>query len=289
MKSEFKGIFLAVTAYFLYSLALLSIKLTPCSYILIAFSRSLIGLLLFSSIFIPKDPSLIRTVNRKKHFYRSIASISTIFCSTYGIQRLALVDAVLLENTLPFFTPLIMLIFYRKKITKIGLVAIAIGFIGVFFILQPKLEVMQFASLASLAAGFLAALSMVLVHDLSKTEKNTTILFYFLFFSTCFSALPIITNRIPMPSPLIMGHLILIGGLFLLFQSLITKAHTYISPNTLCGFSYLTVAFSVFWEKLVWSIPLDLTSLLGNLLILSAGFAILWERARLKKQEEQTT
>jgi len=193
-----------------------------------------------------------------------------------------------LENTLPFFTPLIMLIFYRRKITKLGLVAITIGFVGVFFILQPKLEVMQFASLASLAAGFLAALSMVLVHDLSKTEKNTTILFYFLLFSTSFSVIPIVTNRILMPSPLILMHLILIGGLFLLFQSLITKAHTYISPNTLCGFSYLTVAFSVFWEKLVWSIPLDLTSLLGNLLILTAGFVILWERARLKKQEEST-
>ncbi len=286
MKRDSKGILLAIFAFFLYSLAILLIKITHSSHTLIVFSRSITGLLFLIFILYSQKIVFWRTQKIRLHFSRSIISLLSIYCSTYGIKHLVLVDAILLENTLPLFTTLITLVGFKKKIDKKRIGALLLGFIGVFFILKPKLDVFQYASLASLSVGFLTALSFVLVYKLSKTDKLFTTLFYFLLFSTLLSAIPLGFSNEHIPKSITILLLILIGVFFLTYQFLITKANSLASPNTICCFSYLTVAFTMLWEWLFWARPIDRLSLAGSILIIASGISILLPSRRRTFQKE---
>lgn len=275
MSLEQKGIFYAIAAFFCYSLASLFIKIAiSASEELIVFSRSLIGLLLILPLAI-KDRQRLKTQKPVFHIVRSIISIATIYCSTYGIQKLDLVDAILLENTLPFFTPLIVFFWGGHKISRQRLVALIIGFIGVYFILEPELDLFHFAALSSLAAGFLAALSKVCIHQLSKTETKTAILFYFLLISTIVSAYPLYYHWEHVPTVSTWFYLIIIGVLFTLFQFLLTQAYGLAMPNTICGLSNLVIVFSIIWGSLLLGEKIDRNTLIGSITIIITGLYII--------------
>ncbi len=142
------GALWAIMAYFLYSIAFLLMKTSHSSTLWIVFSRSLVGLLLFFPFQIGKSP-FWKTEKLPLHLLRCSASFLGLFCSAYGVQYLPLVDAILLENTIPLFTPLVMWFLFRKKIKKIGLFALLLGFLGISFILKPRLAFVPLTSLDS--------------------------------------------------------------------------------------------------------------------------------------------
>lgn len=96
-----KGILFAVAAFACYALAALFVKTVTLSYPLIVFMRNAIGLLVFLPFFL-KNKEELKTKRLPFHCLRVILSLATIYCSTYGIQRLHLGDAILLEQTAPF-------------------------------------------------------------------------------------------------------------------------------------------------------------------------------------------
>lgn len=62
----------------------------------------------------------------------------------------------------------------------LSVIVIFIAFIGVGFILKPHFDLWQIGAIASLAAGFLVAVSYICIESLSKAESSFCTLFYFL-------------------------------------------------------------------------------------------------------------
>lgn len=268
-----KGIFFAITAYACYATAACLIKLITASSELIVFSRNLIGLCVFLPLFF-KNKDQLKTSNFWLHCIRSIISLATIYCSTYGIQRLKLADAILLEQTAPFFILAILFILKKESISLMNLICICGGFLGACLILTPSGQLDNTGSFASLGAGLLIAVSIILMKRLSKTESTYGTLFYFLLLSSILSAVPAMRKWEALPPLSVIFFLFLIGLFFSLFQLFLTRALTYINARVAGSYACLGIVFSFAFGSLFLNEELTLTRLLGATLIITAGLFI---------------
>ena len=202
---------------------------------------------------------------------RSILVAASIYCSIYGIKHLALVDAILLQYTLPLFIPLMLWIFYRKRISKRSFCLLIIGFISLFFLLKPEFDIFRLASFASLGVGILGALMAVTLHDLTKTEHTVAILFYSTLIVGCFSAVPSILSWEKVPFSVILIYIIPISLIGLIHQYLITRAYALASPHVVGGFIYFCILFCAFFGWLMWDETLDGMKICGGILLVLCG------------------
>ena len=115
---------------------------------------------------------------KKKH------SILTFFLLVISLKYIPLVNGMLLNNTHPIFVPLIMALIFKTKFSKYHSLGIAIGFLGIILILQPRIDsFFHLPSLIGLLSGLFCAVAIVVTRVLSKTESPTKIVFYFSLFS----------------------------------------------------------------------------------------------------------
>jgi drug/metabolite transporter (DMT)-like permease len=200
-------------------------------------------------------------------------------CSVYGIKHLALVDALLLENTMPLFIPFVLWIWHRQKITLFSCIILLLGFSSVFLLLKSKLDILHIASFASLSTGFLSAITTVSIKTLSKTESPISILFYFnifagsLAFIFCvytWDGMPVISFSYWLP--------IIMNSLFgILFQYTIIRAYSLISPHVVGCFAYFGILFSALFGWVIWQESLDQLQIIGGSFLVGSGLLMILE------------
>lgn len=284
-----KGLAFALLAPLLYSLKSVGIKFAPPARPeFFVFFRFVFDFLFLTPFFILYKNKL-HSRQLPLHFMRSILVAVSIYCSVYGIRHLTLVDATLLENTLPLFIPLITWVWYGQKVTPYILFILALGFLAVFFILQPKLDILHLASLASIATGFTAAITTVCISKLSTTEHLVAILFYFNLFSGAVAFIPCVCtweSTLPMTTLSFWLPFVLISLFGVLFQYAITRAYSLIPSHVAGNFAYFGVLFSAFFGWLIWEESLSVNQVLGAGLLIGTGTLMIREnqrRARLEK------
>lgn len=270
LSSSKKGIALTIAAYACYAIAVLFVKLSPVPTEHVVFSRSLIGLCIFLPFFL-KDRERLKTNKVLQHFIRTLISLATIYSSVYGIQQLNISDAILLEQTAPFFIPGILYLWKRESTSIARCISIVIGFLGVAFVLMPSLELWKIGAFASLGAGFLVAVSIIFMKELLQTELPYTTLFYFFFFSSCLTLLPIMGSWDAFFSWSTALLLLVVGIFFTMFQLLLTQALMHVKAQVIGGYACFAVFFSFLFEKIVFGEEMSWLRLSGAILILGAG------------------
>jgi drug/metabolite transporter (DMT)-like permease len=265
-----EGIALAIAAYGCYAIAALFVKLTSIPFHHLVFYRSLVGLCLFFP-FLLKSRERLKTHKAPLHFLRTLISLTTIYCSTYGIQLLSISDAILLEQTAPFFIPGILYVWKRETTSLVRCISIAIGFLGVALILMPSLQVWKIGAFASLGAGFLVAVSIIFMKELLQTEHPYTTLFYFFLFSSCLTSFPVLRSwKIVLSWPVALP-LFAMGMFFTLFQLLLTKSLVRVKSQVVGSYACLAVFFSFLLEELFFQEQMTGSRLCGAILIIGAG------------------
>lgn len=287
-----KNIFLLSIGYlifaeFIFSTMGMVIKITSdfTNLEVIVFFRNFINLAFFL-LWIPiYGIGIFATQRIKAHFIRSGAGLLAMYCLFYTISNTYLTQATLLFMTSPLFIPFIARFWLKHKISPMTWLAIIIGFIGVGFILQPEHFTIQITMLTGMSAAILSAIVKVSLYDLGKTERNTTIIFYFSLLGSIvsfFLMLPVWS--IPNISTFML--LILIGILGIIGQFFLTKAFTLTSAGYLGAFTYTSVIFSTTYGVLIWSDPMNHWTLIGGMMIISAGVLAL--QYKQQKQEIMT-
>lgn len=278
-----KGVLFTVGAYACFAAAAFLIKIASAPLALVVFCRSIVGFSLFFPFFLKKRSEL-RTNKFTFHFMRSLISLATIYCSTFGIQKLRLADAILLEQTAPFFIPGLLFFWKGKHISLKNISAMLVGACGVALILKPNFEVWNMAACASLGAGFLVAVSILFMQYLLKTESIPATLFYFLFFSSALSLGPAVSSwEVLFHWPVTM-ILILVGAFFALFQFFLTRAVAYTDAQLVGSYAYLTVLFSFVLGSFFLGENLTFFRCMGAFLIIMSG--LYTYRLEMKKTEE---
>ncbi len=285
-----KGIAFALLAPLLYALKSAAIKSAPPIKVeQIVFLRYLFDFLILSPFFLRAGKKLL-SKQLPLHMVRACLIVLSACCSVYGIKNLVLVDALLLENTMPLFIPLILWIWHRQKINLYSFFILFIGFSSVFFLLKPKLNILHIASFASLATGLFSAISTVCIKTLAKTESPIAIYFYYnVFAGTLAFCLCAYSWEGPPSIPLPFWlPLVLNSVLGVLFQYSIIQAYSLISPHIVGGFAYFGILFSALLGWLIWQEPLDMFQIIGGGLLVGSGLLMILESRRKTLSEQQS-
>ena len=215
-------------------------------------------------------PGSIRTDCFRLHLLRGFAGLFAMYCFFYALSRIPLSAAFLLLSTSPLFIPIIAWIWLREPVAAAVRIAIATGFLGVLFILQPGFGIFKPASLVGLGAGILSATAMVTIRRMSPTEPAIRILFYFTLVSTLASIFPLAWAwQAPDPAALLL--MALVGLLATAGQYLLTRGYSLAPAAQVGPFTYTNVVFATFIGWIVWGETLNALAWTGAALICIAG------------------
>lgn len=269
-----KGVLWMLIATFFFALMGTFVKLGSENFTTteLVFYRSSISLFFIMSIMRWNKVSYSSNYIRLHLTRSSIGFISLLFFF-YAIKHLPLSPAISLNYTSPLFLGLLMPLILRRKIKRWLFLAVAIGFIGVFFILKPTFENQNyFAGLVGLISGLGAAMAYLFVTQLGQLkESDLRTIFYFTLISTFCSGIMMLFDEI---HNIQFKYILILFGLGVsatIAQIAITKA--YRVGNTLgnAGLSYLTIIFSTIIGVVWFGEFIDWQTAFGILLIIISG------------------
>lgn len=280
-----KGLVFAILAPLFYALQSVMIKFSPTGKVeFFVFFRVLFNFLLLTPFFL-KHRKELHSKQLPLHFVRAILASISNYCSVYGIRHLALVDAVLLESTLSLFIPVIAWMWRGQKITAYSCFILMVGFSALFFLLQPKLDILHLASFASLGTGLTAAITKVSISKLSKTEHLFAMLFYSNLFSGTLTLIPCLylynwNNMLSACSLFFCLPFVFISFFSVLFQYAGTRAYSLLPAHVAGNFAYFAILFSGLFGWLIWQETLSMMQIFGGTLLIGSGLFMIHENRR---------
>lgn len=218
------------------------------------------------------------------HLLRALALTANFYLLYWAIRYIPVSDALLLNNTLPLFVPLIVWLLTGKRLRAPVAFSILIGFLGVVCILKPGIAIFQPASLLALLSAVSAAVAVVLIGQLATTEPLGRIFFYTLLIPTVITGLLSIPYWQPLPAT---TWLLLIGtgAVLALFQFLLTSAFASAPPGPVSAMAYTAVFFGGLIDWIFWHHRPDIWFLIGTLFIVAGGLRILMLKEKRTSSE----
>lgn len=248
-------------------------------YEVVVFFRFVISLIIVLAMVLNDNQCQLRTQRLPLHLLRDIFGFLALATMIYASHYISIVEIIMLNTTYPLFIPLIVMLYYKDKLSTRLLLGIGIGFIGVVCVLQPSNHHLNHvAALIALASGLFTALAIVLTRALNRTDSNKTIGFYLFLFGTLASALMVGTNW-SLPPKAAWLLLLGVGISGVIYQQALAAAVQRISSQYIAPIMYSSVIFSAIFEWYWWQeLPNQLT-VLGFALIF-VGVLLSLQRAR---------
>lgn len=236
---------------------------------MLVFMRNLLGLFVIAPLLLRYGTGELKTSVYPLHLMRAVLGLSAMYCFFYVLGKLALADGMLLKMTSPIFMPLIALLWLRESVSRLAIIAIPVGFIGVGLVLKPGGD-LSWVALLGVLGGALAAVAKVTVRRLGHSESTTRIVFYFSFNAALISAIPLLWAwQTPTLSQWLL--LAMMGVMGTAGQLLLTRGYAVAAAAQVSPFTYFSVVFGATWGYLIWDETLDWLFVAGALLIAIAG------------------
>lgn len=204
------------------------------------------------------------------HLVRGLAGVSAVACYFYAIARLRLADAVLLNQSMPLFIPLVERGWLGERIPGRLWGVLALGFAGLLLILRPGTGVFEPAALVGVASAVLASVSQVGIRRLVRTEPVTRIVFYFGLVASVV-ALPPAVYWWKSPSPATWAVLLLMGVFATVGQLTLTRAYVHAPAARVGPFLYAGPVFAGFLDWLIWNRLPDALFVVGAAVVVAAA------------------
>ena len=144
----------------------------------ILFFRSFVGLAVLAILLQRWGWPQVRTRKLTAHLLRNLAHFAGQYGWFYGIALIPLTEVFAIEFTVPIWTAILATVFLHEQVSRLRVVAVALGFLGILVILRPGLAAVSAPAIAVLAGAMCYAVSHVFTKRLSGTETPLSILFY---------------------------------------------------------------------------------------------------------------
>lgn len=237
---------------------------------MIVFARNLFALFLLLPWLIRNGFNAIRTDCLRFHFMRAAVGVTAMTCLYYSWGHLPLAEAALLKQTAPFFIPIIALWWLGERISAAVKLAIVVGFLGVFLVLNPTHENLNVAVLIAVCGAMLGGFAKVIIRRLSSTEPAQRVVFYFALISTGLALFPALMSW-KTPSLIEMAWLMLMALTSTIAQLFLSRGYALAPAGQLGAYTYTSVAFAALFGWWIWDETLGLNTLMGIILIIGAG------------------
>ncbi|SEQ99616.1 Threonine/homoserine efflux transporter RhtA [Nitrosomonas sp. Nm51] len=238
----------------------------------LVFYRSLMGVGI-TYLFIRHHRLTLKTGYWKTHCCRSLAGLGSLLMFFYCVTELPLATAISLNYTWPLFMALFSTLILREQLHWPMVLAVALGFVGVVFLLRPTLNNDHWtAASLGLASGFFAAIAYMNVRQLGNLgESEWRIVFYFTLISTLITGVWLALTTFNPVTQQNMYLLIGIGITATLAQLAMTRAYRTGTTLVVSSLGYSTVLFAGMWGILVWNELLPPIAWLGMVLVIAGG------------------
>jgi len=238
----------------------------------LVFYRSLMGVAI-TWLFVRHFRLTLRTNHWKTHCSRGLTGLGSLLMFFYCITELPLATAISLNYTWPLFMALFSTMILKEQLHWPMVVALAIGFVGVIFLLRPTLHDDHWmAALLGLASGFFAAIAYMNVKQLGNLgESEWRVVFYFTIISTLITGTWLLLTTFSPVTQQNIHLLIGIGITATLAQLAMTRAYRTGTTLVVTSLGYSTVLFAGIWGILIWNEILPPVAWLGMALIIAGG------------------
>ena len=235
---------------------------------MVVFFRNAVGLGVLLPWLLRDGVRGLHTRDVPGHVVRGLAGLAAMYCFFYAIANLRLADAVLLNQSVPLFLPLVGSLWLGEAFPPRLYRVLALGLVGIMLILKPGTGLFTFAALVGLASAVLAAVAQVGIRRLTLTEPVTRIVFYFGLIGSLASAIPA-AMAWRRPSPPLWGVLLTIGVCATFGQLALTRAYAHAPVAQVGPFIYAGPVFAGFLDWWIWN------TLPDTLFVLGAGLVVL--------------
>ena len=244
----------------------------------IVFFRHFIMLVFLLPWLVREGRRALATDDLAGHLVRGTAGAGAVACYFYAIARLRLADAVLLNQSMPLFIPLVERAWIGERIPGRLWGVLMLGFAGLLLILRPGIGVLQPAALVGLASAVLAAIAQVGIRRLTRTEPVTRIIFYFGLVGSL-AALPPALYWWTTPSARAWAILLVMGVFATTGQFTLTRAYVHAPAARVGPFLYAGPVFAGLLDWLIWGRLPDALFVAGAVLVIASATLALRLRA----------
>ena len=239
----------------------------------LVFWRGFIATLILGSYVLARRLPLA-TPHARTHVVRGLAGFVSLVMYFYAISLIPLAAAVTLNYTSPLFLALLLVLWLKEPVRRGFYGALAAGFIGVIFLLQPTLGGDQWlGAVFGLGSGIISSIAYLNVRRLGELgEPEWRTVFYFSALSAL-GGLPWWLTASPFHAIDGRGWLLLlgVGGFGVLAQLCMTAAYKRGKTLVSASLAYSTVIFSSVFGMLLWGETLPWSGWAGVVLIVASG------------------
>ena len=217
--------------------------------------------------------SILNTKQPVAQISRGLLFISSLLMAIYSYTQVGLVLTHALMAVFPLLTVLLSGVFLEEKITRIKIVAVGVGFLGVIIIINPINLQFSLVSILPLISAVTFSIYAVLTRKVSSTDNTETSFFWVSLVSAI---------AITVPSPLFykpiqfsdMYFLLLLCMFSLVGHFLLTNAYRHAEASVLQPFSYFHLFFASLVGIIFFKDPLTISTIAGGSLIVFGGILI---------------
>lgn len=248
----------------------------------ILFFRSFVGLLLVLWVFRHDLMEPLRTKRPGAHLFRGIVGAGGNACFFWTITHMLLADSLALQFSRPLWMIPLAMCFLSEMVGFRRAAVACIGFCGILLYARPFTEGYDPNALVGALGGLFAALVVVAIKNLQKTESTRVIMFYYAFWNAFFALIPAIYTWVT-PTFYEIILLTLVGIMGIGGQALITHGLGMGDATALVPLDYLRIVYAAVLGYLLFGEIPGVYSFAGMALIMVTSlYLVMSERRRNK-------
>jgi len=226
----------------------------------------------------------LRTRRPFGHLRRSCAGFASIWCSFQAIQLLPLAEATALSFSSPLFVAILSAPVLGERVGALRWLVVAAGFGGVLALAQPgQSAALDLGAGLAVASGFLYALAILQMRELTRSEHPAAIAFYYGSMSVVLSGLLLPVVGHVWPSPRDATVLLGTGAAGGVAQTLVAKAYSHAPAAVVAPFIYGSIIWSALYGWLFFDEWPNLLGWGGILMVMGSGLLLGWHETRAQR------
>lgn len=227
---------------------------------------------------------MFETKRIKVHIVRSLTGLVAMYLWFYSVTYLPQAKATALSFTMPFFALVGAALFLKETVRARRWSATVVGFVGALIILRPGSQTMSSLDFLPLAAAFFIACSLLLVKNLTGTERPNTMLFYMGLFMSAVSLGPALYVW-QTPSAETWVLCAVLGFIAFLAHQCIIRAYRLADASIISSVDYLRLPFAALAAFVFFGEVPEIWVWLGAAVIAGSACYIAWRESQLAKKE----
>ena len=225
--------------------------------------------------------------------WRAVCLILSTYCFVGAVRFMPIADALAIAFVEPFIILLIACFIYKEAVGPRRLAAVAVGFVGALFVIQPSFQVFGAVALLPMGTAFFFALYMLVTRSLSRRMHPIAMQFHTATIAAAIClpvllithALNVPTLTFVQPQGVAWVWIAGVGAASAVAHLFMTYALKYAPSSLLAPIHYTEIVTAV---ALGWAVFGDLPnqmSMLGIAIIVASGLYVFHREQVLERQK----